>query len=174
MYDKGDTIKNCSSCFKGPLTKVEKGFPPGHYLVLYNHEKKAISYFCLEPEGSIFIGRSSERGSSKDIDLSVAWKNYYYKQQQSSDEFKDRMTLLKGISRKHAIVRYSKEDQKYVLFHLSDKNYTLIQTANGEKRVRAPKNRNKIELQPGTLISLGNQKEFIILRYKIITVDAQK
>lgn len=171
VYEKNDAQKSCSFCSHSPLTKVEKGFPPGHYIILYNHEKKAISYFCLEPEGSIFIGRSSERGSQKDIDLSIAWKNYYYKQQASSEEFKEQMTLLKGISRKHALIRYSKEDQKYILFHLSDKNYTLIQTPNGEKRVRAPKNRNKIELQPGTWISLGNQKEFIILRYKIITIN---
>lgn len=171
IYPKASPRRVCEECTQTPLKMVEKGFPPGHYLVLYNHDKKAISYFQLEAHGSIFIGRSSERGSSKDIDLSIAWKNYYQKNATNPDDFKDKMTLLKGISRKHAIIRFSPEDKTYILFHLSEKNYTLIQSPNGTKRIREPKNRNKIELQPGSLISLGNQKEFIILRYKIIELE---
>lgn len=160
------------SCGNTTLTIVEKGFAPGHYLVLYNSQRKAIAYFRLVKEGSIFIGRSSERGSDRDIDLSIAWKHFYYRHATAEEDFKEQMRLLKGISRKHALIRYDKELQKFVLFHLSDKNYTVAEMPNGEKRPRAPNNRNRIELQSDTIISMGNQKDYIILRYKEIAATA--
>jgi len=167
VYDKAVKETQCTKCAEHPvLTVVDKGFPPGDYLVLYNHERKAIAYFRLTREGSIFIGRSSERGSSSDIDLSLAWKHYYQRHYEGEEIFKERMRLLKGISRKHALVRYSKEDGHFLLFHLSDNNYTAIQLPDGEKRIRAPKNRKKVELQGNTILSLGNHKDFIILRFK--------
>ena len=163
--DYPDSICSCAS---GALETVDEGFAPGHYLILYNDQKKAIAYFRLEPQGSIFLGRYNERGSPKDIDLTTAWKHYYEKHSLDQSEFKQKMRLIKGVSRKHALVRYSEEDEKYVLFHLSDKNYTLLRTPGGEKRIRPPKNRNKAELEPNMLISLGNQREFIVLRYKTL------
>jgi hypothetical protein len=169
-YEKD--VCHCSS--ESRLEIIEQGFLPGHYLILYNDKKKAISYFRLETEGSIFIGRSNERGSSRDIDVSVAWKHHYQQHASDPEEFKQKMGLLKGISRKHALIRFSKEEQKYVLFHLSDKNYTTIQIPHGEKRVRAPKNRSKIELQPDTIISLGNQQEFILMRYKVLSLSLNR
>ena len=163
-----DYPDNICPCAAGALETVDTGFAPGHYLVLYNDQKKAIAYFRLEAQGSIFLGRSSERGSPKDIDLTIAWKHYYQRHSGDQSDFKEKMHLIKGVSRKHALVRYSQEDQKYVLFHLSDKNYTVLRTPKGEKRTRPPKNRNKAELESGMLISLGNQREFIVLRYKIL------
>lgn len=164
-----DYTQPCS-CGNTTLNIIEKQFAPGHYLILYNHQRKAIAYFRLSLEGSIFIGRSSERGSDRDIDLSIAWKHFYYRHTTNEAEFKEQMRLLKGISRKHALIRYDKESQKFVLFHLSDKNYTVAEMPSGEKRPRSPNNRNRIELQSNTLISIGNQKDYIVLRYKEITV----
>ncbi|HRU51765.1 MAG TPA: FHA domain-containing protein [Planctomycetota bacterium] len=167
IFEKTDPNIVCTQ--KHALEVVDKGFPPSDYLILYNNERKAITYFRLDRAGSIFLGRSSERGSARDIDLSLAWKHYYQRHCTDEETFKDRMRLLKGISRKHALVRYSQEDQKYLLFHLSDNNYTTVQFPDGEKRIRTPKNRKKIELQPDTTLSLGNQKDFIILKYKVIS-----
>ena len=80
------------------------------------------------------------------------------------------MRLLKGISRKHALIRYLKDEKLYVMFHLSDKNYTLVQAPGEKKKIRAPKNRNRIDLHPGMVITMGNQHDFIILRFKVISV----
>ncbi len=167
IYNK-DCVIPCT-CGNSKLEIVEKGFAPGDYLILYNSVRKAIAYFLLEKQGSIFIGRSSERGSDRDIDLSIAWKHYYYRNATSEEDFKEQMRLLKGISRKHALVRFDKDSGKYILFHLSDKNYTVAELPTGEKRVRAPQNRNRIDLESNTIISMGNQKDFIILRYKKIS-----
>ncbi len=161
-------------CKNTKLEIAEKGFPPGHYLILYNSQRKAIAYFRLTLEGSIFIGRSSERGSDRDIDLSVAWKHYYYRNAKSEEEFKDQMRLLKGISRKHALIRFDQDTQQFILFHLSDKNYTVAQLPNGEKRIRPPQNRNRIDLVNETLVSMGNQKDFIVMRYKELVWNADK
>ncbi|WP_372371398.1 FHA domain-containing protein [Candidatus Uabimicrobium sp. HlEnr_7] len=147
------------------LPDKETGFPKGCYLILYNAEKKAIAYFKIDEVGSIIIGRSSERGSQNDIDLTMAWK-YAYKDKAGSNAFQDKMKMVKGISRKHALVRYDKSKKSYVFFHLSDKNYTIVKTQQGEKRERAPKNRNPIYLEPGSLISMGNHKNYIIMRFK--------
>ena len=143
------------------------GFPKGSYLVLYNAEKKAIAYFKIDGAGSIIIGRSSERGSPNDIDLTMAWKHAYKNKLQAS-EFQEKMKMVKGISRKHALIRYDKDKKSYVFFHLSEKNYTIVKTRQGEKRERPPKNRNPVYLEPGSLISMGNHKNYIIMRFKEI------
>lgn len=144
----------------------ETGFAAGSYLILYNAEKKAIAYFKIDNVGSIIIGRSSDRGSPNDIDLTMAWKQAY--KDTNSETLQSKMRMVKGISRKHALVRYDEAKNGYVFFHLSDKNYTTISTVTGEKRERAPKNRNPILLEPGSLISMGNHKNYIIMRFKEI------
>ncbi|BBM88086.1 FHA domain-containing protein [Candidatus Uabimicrobium amorphum] len=143
------------------------GFPKGSYLVLYNAEKKAIAYFKIDGAGSIIIGRSSERGSPNDIDLTMAWK-HAYKHKLEAGAFQEKMKMVKGISRKHALIRYDKNKKSYVFFHLSEKNYTIVKTPQGEKRERPPKNRNPVHLEPGSLISMGNHKNYIIMRFKEI------
>lgn len=149
------------------LPDKDIGFPKGSYLVLYNAEKKAIAYFKIDGAGSIIIGRSSERGSPNDIDLTMAWK-HAYKHKLDASEFQEKMKMVKGISRKHALIRYDKDKKSYVFFHLSEKNYTIVKTRQGEKRERAPKNRNPVYLEPGSLISMGNHKNYIIMRFKEI------
>ena len=146
------------------------GFPPGHYLVLYNHNRKAIGYFRLDHAGSVIIGRSSERNSPHDIDLTSAWHAYYEKNSQGEDDFKDKMRLLKGISSKHALIRYLQAEKKYGLFHLSDKNFTVITLPSGEKRERSANNRTLVEMVPNSLVAMGDQQNFIILRYKVLTL----
>lgn len=153
---------------KPPLKERQEGFAPGHYLILYNAEKRAIAYFRVDRTGSVIIGRSSERNSPNDIDITLAWKAYCQKSCKDSEEFKSKMNLIRGISRKHALIRYAQAEKKYVLFHLSDKNFTVVQTTTGEKRTRPPGNRTQLDLLPGCVISMGNQHEFIVFRYKVI------
>ncbi len=150
------------------LPEEDKGFPSGDYLVLYNDERKAIAYFRLNDAGSVILGRSSERSAPNDIDLTMVWREYYREQAPSTEEFQNKMALLKGISRKHALVRYDQEKQSYVFFHLSDKNYSIVRTSQGEKWERSPLNRDLMLLESNALISMGNQKNFIQLRFKKI------
>lgn len=157
---------NCAECGI-PLDSKEKGLPPGHYLVLYNTSNKGIAYFRLDGAGSIIIGRSSERHSPKDIDLTMAWKHYYRKHAEGAADLKQKMRMLKGISRKHVLIRYLPTESKYILFHLSEKNFTVVQMA-GEKRVRPPQNRTRVDLTPGAIISIGSRQEFIVMRYQMI------
>jgi Zn finger protein HypA/HybF involved in hydrogenase expression len=173
-YSKNFAERACPACPQHPSLQVhDSGFPPGNYLVLYNDARKAISYFCLDNAGSVIIGRSSERNSPNDIDLAAVWKNYYEKNCPNPDEIKEKMRLLKGVSSKHALVRYVATDKKYVLFHLTDKNFTVVQLPDGEKRERSAQNKTRVELVPNALIMLGDQQNFIILRYKVITLAKQ-
>lgn len=160
---------NCRYCDGHPPLKLEeKGFAPGHYLVLYSDRKNAISYFRLDHAGSVIIGRSSERQSPNDIDVTLAWKNYYQRFCENPDEFKEKMRLLRGISRKHVLVRYVPAEKRYVMFHLSDNNFTVVQLPTGEKRTKPPRNRTRVDLVPGALVSMGNQQDFIVFRYKVV------
>lgn len=162
---------NCPACSQHSALQVhEQGFPPGNYLVLYNDKRKAISYFRLDNAGSVIIGRSSERNSANDIDLTAVWKNYYEKNCPNPEELKEKMRLLKGVSSKHALVRYVTSEKKYVLFHLTDKNFTVVQLPNGEKRERSAQNKTRVELLPNSLITLGDQQNFIVLRFKTVSL----
>ena len=122
------------------LPDKEKGFPSGNYLVLFNAEKKAIAYFKIDQAGSIIIGRSSERGSPNDIDLTMAWKQAYKDRRDNSQAFQDKMKMVKGISRKHALIRYDKNKKCYVFFHLSDKKlYDCKNSTGGKERASTKK-----------------------------------
>ena len=164
---QGPTKSGASSLEVIP-EKNEKGkwnVPAGDYLILYNDQKKIISYFRLNDAGSVIVGRSSERNSMSDIDLTSAWK-HYYRPLYTGNEFKEKMSLVKGISRKHALIRYNKQEKQYILFHLSKKNHTTVQMPDGKKWQRAPHNRTPIPLVHKSTIVMGNHKQYILLRFK--------
>lgn len=162
--------ERCCHCQAHPALQAEaKGFPPGHYLVLYNDKHKAISYFHIDRAGSVIIGRASERSSLNDIDLTLAWKHHYQQDNLSGEEFQKKMSFLQGISRKHALVRYIHNERKYVLFHLSENNFTVVKYPTGERRERSPRDRTRVDLAPDCFIMLGNQEKSILMRYKVIS-----
>ena len=102
LYTKQSNKIYCDDCSQIELKIVNKGLIPGHYLILYSCEKKPIAFFRLETDTSIYIGRANERGSLRDIDISLAWKNYY-KKNASEKDLKEKMKSLKGVIKKSYI-----------------------------------------------------------------------